>query len=99
MNLNEYQRSRSFSDLGPRSLIFNIFDHLFLKLTEAKFHVEPAWDGGTKVFSNGPAHMTKMGAMPVYGKILKNLLWNQKADDLEAWHAASGTQVLLNLFK
>ena len=26
------------------------------------------WDGGTKVCSNGPGHMTKMAAMPIYGK-------------------------------
>ena len=26
---------------------------------------------GTEVFSNGPGHMTKMAAMPVYGKNLK----------------------------
>ena len=29
----------------------------------------------------------------------KFLLWNQKADDLESWYAASGTQVLPSLFK
>ena len=38
---------------------------------EAKFHVEPPWDGGMKVCSNGPGHMTKMAAMPIYGKNLK----------------------------
>ena len=31
---------------------------------------------------------------PYMVKILKNLLWNQTADDLESWYAASGTQVL-----
>ena len=35
---------------------------------EAKCHMEPPWDGGTKVCSNGPGHMTKMDAMSVYGK-------------------------------
>ena len=44
--------------------------------------------------------MTKMAAVPIYGKILKNLLLrNQKADDLESWYAASGFkyyQVCLN---
>ena len=29
------------------------------------------WDGGMKVCSNGPGHMTKMAAMPIHGKILK----------------------------
>ena len=42
-------------------------------------------------------HMTKMAAMPIYGKNL--LLWNQKADDLETWYAALGAQILPSLFK
>ena len=33
--------------------------------------------------------MTKMAAMPIYGKT--HLLWNQKDDDLESWYAALGT--------
>ena len=37
---------------------------------EAKFHVEPPRDGGTKLCSNSPDHITKMAAMPIY--ILKN---------------------------
>ena len=48
----------------------------------------------------GPGHMTKMAAMPIYGKNLKkNLLRNQKADDLETWYAALGARVLPSLFK
>ena len=35
---------------------------------KAKFYVEPPWEGGTKVCINGPGHMTKMAAMPLYGK-------------------------------
>ena len=67
---------------------------------EAKLHVEPPWDRGTKVCSNGVGHMTNMAAMPIYGKTLKNLLLqNQKADDLETWYAASGAQVLPSLFR
>ena len=43
--------------------------------------------------------MTKMAAMPKYGKNLKNLLLrNQKADGLETWYAALGAWVLLSLF-
>ena len=52
--------------------------------------MEPPWDGGTKVCSNGPGHMTKMATTPVMVKTLKNLLLqNQKADDLESWYVAS----------
>ena len=37
--------------------------------------------------------MTKMAAMPIYGKNLKKSSPNQKADNLETWYAASGAQV------
>ena len=33
-------------------------------------------DGGTKVCSNGPSHMTKMAAMPIYGKNLKKIFFS-----------------------
>ena len=33
-----------------------------------KFHMETPWDAGTKVCSNGPGHMNKMAATPIYGK-------------------------------
>ena len=53
------------------------------------------WDRGTKVCSIGPGLMAKIAAMPIYSKNLKNLLlWNQKADDVETWYAASGGRVL-----
>ena len=38
---------------------------------KAKFYVESPWEGGTKVYMNGPGHMTKMAAMPIHGKNLK----------------------------
>ena len=89
-------------DFCPRSLRFHIAKFLFLRdwSIEAKFSVEPPSDGGMKVWSKDVGHMTKMVAMPIYGKNRNNhLLWNQKADDLESWFAALGTRVLLNLFK
>ena len=49
------------------------FSSIFSETTgpiEAKFHMEPPLEGGTKVCSNGPGHMTKMAAMPIYGKNL-----------------------------
>ena len=51
--------------------VWSTFSNIFSETTvpiEAKFHVAPPWDGGTKVCSNGPGHMTKMAAMPIYGK-------------------------------
>ena len=49
-------------------LYVNIFKHSSPETTgtiEAKVHVEPLWDGGTKVSSNSTGHMTKMATMPV----------------------------------
>ena len=53
------------------STFSNIFSSETTGPIEAKFHVEPPWDGGTKVYSNGLGHMIKMAAMPIYGKNLK----------------------------
>ena len=47
-----------------------------------------------KIYINEFGHMTKMAAMPIYGKPLK-ILWT---DGLETWYVASGTQVLPRLF-
>ena len=64
---------------------------------EAKFHMEPPWDVGMKMCSNVPGHMTKMVSRPIYGKTLKNLLRNQKADDLETLYIASGTTKFVHI--
>ena len=53
------------------STFLNTFSSETAGMIEAKFHVEPPWDGGTKVCSNGPGHMTKMAEMFIYGKTLK----------------------------
>ena len=53
----------------PSSTIFNISSETNGPM-EAKFHVEPAWDGGTRVCSNGPCHVTKMAAKPLHDKTL-----------------------------
>ena len=53
------------------STFSNIFSSETTGPIEAKFHMEPPWDWGTKVYSNGPGHMTKMAAMPIYGENLK----------------------------
>ena len=53
-----------------RQQCLNIFSSETALPIKAKFYVEPPWEGGTKVCSNGPGHMTKMAAMPIYGKNL-----------------------------
>ena len=49
VNLYEYQRSRSFTDLGPNlsdSVFLNVFSSITTRPIEAKFHV------GSKKISN-----------------------------------------------
>ena len=60
------------------STFSNIFSSEITWLIEVKFRVEPPWDGGMKVCSNGPGHMTKMAAMPIYGKNLKKIFSRTK---------------------
>ena len=40
-------------------------------------------DEGTKVCSNGPGHMTKMAAMPIYGKKIKKISGTKRAMTLK----------------
>ena len=53
------------------STFSNIFSSETTGPIQTKFHMEPPWNGGTKVCSNGQGHMTKVAAMPIYGKNLK----------------------------
>ena len=53
-----------------RQQCLNIFSSETAGPIKAKLYVEPPWEGGTKVYINGPGHMTKMAAMPIYGKNL-----------------------------
>ena len=54
------------------SSVHNVQTSALLKLLgQSKPNLEPPWEGGTKVYINGPGHMTKMVAMPIYGKNLK----------------------------
>ena len=53
------------------STFLNIFSSETTGLIEVKFHMEPPWDGGTKVCSNAAGHMAKMATMPIYGKNLE----------------------------
>ena len=60
------------------STFSNIFSSETTGLIKATFHVEPPWDGGTKICSNGTGHMTKMAAMAIYGKNLKQIFSGTK---------------------
>ena len=60
--------------LGLNTCMSSPFSNTFSTETawsiKAKFYVEPPWEKGTKVYINGPGHMTKMAATPIYGKNL-----------------------------
>ena len=61
------------------STFANFFSLESTKPIEAKFHVEPPRDVGTKVCSTGPGHMTSVAVSPYMVKTLKNLLlWSKK---------------------
>ena len=61
-------QSRGRPSVVRPSTISNIFSSETTGRIELKFHMETPLDGGTKVCSNGPGHMTKMAAIPIYGK-------------------------------
>ena len=66
----------------------------------ANLHVEHPYERGTKVCIIGPGHMTKMAAMPIYGKTLKTLLlWNLWIDFNGTWYVAVGTLTHHRLYK
>ena len=60
------------------STFSNIFSSETTRPIEAKFHMEPPWDGETKVFSNGQCHMTKMSPCPYMVKTLKKFFSRTK---------------------
>ena len=102
--LKGYPWIRRPSIVRPSSVRPFTFSNIFSSETalpiKAKFYVEPPWEGGTKVCINGPGHMTKMAAMPIYGKNLK------KSSPLEPvgrfsriWYVASWTPVHHSLYK
>ena len=53
-----------------RQQCLNIFSSETAWPIKAKLYGEPPSEGGTKVYINGRGHMTKMAAMPKYGKDL-----------------------------
>ena len=65
-----------------RSQFSNLFSSETAWPIKAKFNVEPPWEGGTKVCINGPGHMTKMAAMPIYGKNLKKIFSSRTAEPI-----------------
>ena len=99
MNINGQGHSLTFVEGHSDSTFLNFFFLETARLIKDTFYVEPPWDEGMKVSTNGLCYVTKMAAMPIYGKTFINpLFWNQKADDHETWYAAMGL-LKSNLFK
>ena len=66
----KYQRSRSFTDLDPRSLRIISIKHFSKPLGwfKPKLYIEPQWGWEIKVCSWSLGHVTKMAIKPIYGK-------------------------------
>ena len=70
----EYQRPKSFSDLGQRSLGLNVltFSNDFSSEPtgpiSVQFHIRHPGNVRLKICSNGLGLMDKMATMPIYGK-------------------------------
>ena len=80
------------------STFSNIFSSETAWPIKAKFYVEPPWEGGTKVYINGPGHVTKMAAMPIYGKNPSKIFF-ARVNFHETWYEASGTPAHHSLYK
>ena len=83
------------------STFSNIFSSETAWPIKAKFYVEPPWEGGTKVCINGPGHMTKLAAMPIYGKNLKKSSSHPEPAGRFplTWYVESGTPAHHSLYK
>ena len=106
MAINKFQRSRLTFNLSAKLLILE--SHQYIKTVfsqtigpiELKFQVKTPYDKLAKIYIKYFGHMTKMTAMPIYGKNpLKIFLQNQKVSDLGTWYVALGMWSLPSLFK
>ena len=78
IKLYEYQWSRSFFDLCPKlsdSIFLNFFSSITTWPIEANF-MRSSLGWGTKAYSNCPGHVTKVTAMPIYGKNLLKIFFS-----------------------
>ena len=83
MKLSEYLKSRSFFDLGQRSLRFQSSNLFFTEKVGrfgTKAHMKAEGRMRMKIYTNELGHMTNMAAMPIYDKKLKKSSSPQPVD-------------------
>ena len=75
MVINQFQRSRLTFALSAKvahivvpSIYYNIVFSQTIDPIELKFHVKTPYDKIAKIYTKYFGHMTKMAAMPIYGK-------------------------------
>ena len=83
--------------IGVLSTHSNIVSSETTRPIELKFHMKTPYDRLAKIYTNYTGHMTKMATTPIYGKTLKYLLWNQKANGLGTRYVALGMWALPDL--
>ena len=75
MAINKFQRSRLTFALSAKvahivvpSIYLNLIFSQTIGPIELKFHVKTPYDKLAKIYTKYFGHMTKMAAMPIYGK-------------------------------
>ena len=91
------------ASVRPSSVRPFTFSNIFSSETawpiKAKLYVKPPWEGGTKVYINGPGHMTKMAATPIYGKNPSKIFFSRTGGPIFTKLIASGTPAHHSLYK
>ena len=61
MSTKDQGYSLTLVQISQIQYFLNVFSSTTIRLVEAKFRMEPPWDGGTNACSNDPGHMTQDG--------------------------------------
>ena len=80
MAVNKFQRSRLTFDLSAKSLILVYLNMIFSQTIgpiELKYNVKTPYAKLAKIYSKYFGHMTKMAAMPIYGKSPLNIFFSR----------------------
>ena len=67
----------------PLSTLLNIYSSETPGPIQVRFYVEHLCLAGTKVYIIGPGHMTKMAALPIYGKKHLKVFYSRQQKGLE----------------